>query len=85
MTDIRATRDEESVPVGYRKYAPPDIRRARARAAVSASKGTGDILPREIYQIAEVPVPPEATDELQKAPLKRMHWWSRKKEYRPFY
>lgn len=63
----------------------PRVRRARARAAVSASKGTGDILPREIYEIAEVPVPPEATDELQKAPLKRKHWWSRKLEYRPLY
>ena len=52
---------------------------------MSASKGTGDILPREIYEIAEVDVPPEATDELQRAPLKRKHWWSRKLEYRPLY
>jgi len=53
---------------------------------VSASKGTGDILPREIYEIAEVDVPPEATDEIQRAPEKKKHWWSRKPEprYIPF-
>ena len=69
---------------GERKESPR-VRRARARAAVSASKGTGDILPREIYEIAEVDVPPEATDEIQGAPEKK-HWWSRKPEprYIPF-
>ena len=70
---------------GERKESPR-VRRARARAAVSASKGTGDILPREIYEIAEVDVPPEATDEIQRAPEKKKHWWSRKSEprYIPF-
>jgi hypothetical protein len=53
--------------------------------AGGTSKGTGDILLREIYEIAGVDVPPEATDELQRAPLKRKHWWSRKLEYRPSY
>lgn len=70
---------------GERKESPR-VRRARARAAVSASKGTGDILPREIYEIAEVDVPPEATDEIQRASEKKKHWWSRKPEprYIPF-
>lgn len=43
----------------------PRVARARARAAVSASLKTGDILPRRVYQIAELEVPPNATDELQ--------------------
>lgn len=38
---------------------------AAARAAVSASKKTGDILPRRVYQLAGVKAPGEATDRLQ--------------------
>lgn len=44
----------------------PRVARARARAAVTASRKTGDILPRTIYESAGVDVPVEATDELQR-------------------
>lgn len=44
----------------------PAQRKTRARIVVSASKKTGDILPRAIYQSAGVDVPAEATDELQR-------------------
>lgn len=54
----------------------PRVRRARARAIVSHSRGTNRVLPRRIYEDAEVDVPPEATDELQIVPRKR-HWWQR--------
>ena len=37
---------------------------------VTASKKTGDILPRHIYERAGAPVPHTATDELQRAE----HW-----------
>jgi hypothetical protein len=44
------------------------VRRAAARTAVSASRRTGDILPRLAYELAGVPVPDNATDELQPNP-----------------
>lgn len=48
-------------------------RQDRARVIVTASKKTGDILPRHIYERAGAPVPPHtATDELQRAE----HWLS---------
>lgn len=64
----------------------PRVLRAKAQAAVSGSKITGDILPRYVYELAEEPVPPGATDKLQKGTpppedkslrgrLKR--WWRR--------
>lgn len=42
-----------------------EVRRA-ARIGVKASKHTGNILPRRMYELAGVPVPPGATDQLQK-------------------
>ena len=45
-------------------------RQDRARVIVKASKKTGDILPRHIYERAGAPVPHTATDELQRAE----HW-----------
>ena len=45
-------------------------RQDRARVIVTASKKTGDILPRHIYERAGAPVPHNATDELQRAE----HW-----------
>lgn len=42
-----------------------EVRRA-ARIGVKASKRTGNILPRRMYELAGVPVPPDATDQLQK-------------------
>lgn len=44
----------------------PAQRKTRARIVVSASKKTGDILPRAIYEFAGVDIPAEATDELQR-------------------
>lgn len=44
----------------------PRVLRAKAQAAVSGSKITGDILPRYVYELAEEPVPPGATDKLQR-------------------
>jgi len=44
----------------------PAQRKTRARIVVSASKKTGDIPPRAIYDLAGVDVPAEATDELQR-------------------
>lgn len=42
-------------------------RQTRARVAVKASKRTGDVLPRRIYQLAGVEVPDNATDRTQRA------------------
>lgn len=44
------------------------IRKAAAHTAVEASKYTGDILPRIAYELAGVPVPEDATVELQPNP-----------------
>ena len=44
------------------------VRRAAARTAISASKRTGDILPRIAYELAGVPIPDNATDKLQVNP-----------------
>ena len=85
MTDRAAAQRGSAMSDDGERKESPRVRRARARAAVSASKGTGDILPREIYEIAEVDVPPEATDEIQRAPEKKKHWWSRKPEQRRLY
>lgn len=49
-----------------RSHLTPAQRKARARIVVSASKKTGDILPRAIYEFAGVDVPVEATGELQR-------------------
>jgi hypothetical protein len=87
MTEKTPIRSEVPVITGNdHSDVSPDVRRARARAAVWASEGTGDILPRKIYEIAEVEVPSEATDEVQRAPEKKKHWWSRRPErrYIPF-
>lgn len=51
MTHIQLTKEQQ---------------KTRARIVVNASKKTGDILPRKIYEFADVDVPPEATDELQR-------------------
>lgn len=37
-----------------------------ARIGVMASKRTGNILPRRMYELAGMPVPPGATNELQR-------------------
>jgi hypothetical protein len=42
-------------------------RQDRARVAVKASKRTGDILPRRIYQLAGTKIPENATDRTQRA------------------
>lgn len=42
-------------------------RQDRARIAVKASKRTGDVLPRRIYQLAGTEVPDNATDRTQRA------------------
>ena len=44
----------------------PTQRKTRARIVINASKKTGDILPRAIYEFAGVDVPAEATDDLQR-------------------
>jgi hypothetical protein len=44
------------------------VRRAAARTAATASRNTGDILPRRIYELAGVPAPDNATDEIQENP-----------------
>lgn len=44
----------------------PRVVRARARAAVTASHKTGDILPRALYVAAGVTPPDNATDVLQR-------------------
>ena len=44
----------------------PRVARARARAAVAASKKTGDILPRSTYKLAGVPPAAHATDPIQR-------------------
>lgn len=44
------------------------VRRAAAQTAVTASRYTGDILPRRIYELAGYPVPDNATDEIQENP-----------------
>jgi hypothetical protein len=44
------------------------VRRAAARTAVTASRYTGDILPRWTYELAGYPVPDNATDEIQENP-----------------
>lgn len=44
------------------------VRRAAAQTAVTASRNTGDILPRRIYKLAGVPAPDNATDEIQENP-----------------
>lgn len=44
------------------------VRRAAAQTAVTASRYTGDILPRRIYELAGYPVPDNATDEVQENP-----------------
>lgn len=41
-------------------------RQDRARVIVKASKKTGDILPRRIYELAGAEVPSKATNELQR-------------------
>lgn len=43
----------------------PRVQKARATLLVTIAEQRGDILPRFIYEQAEVDVPPEATDELQ--------------------
>lgn len=45
----------------------PSQRRERARLAIMASKCTGDILPRLIYETAGVTPPANATDEVQRS------------------
>lgn len=42
-----------------------DVRRA-AQIGVKASMRTGNILPRRMYELAGIPAPLGATDELQK-------------------
>lgn len=44
------------------------VRRAAARTAVTASRCTGDILLRRIYELAGYPVPENATDQIQENP-----------------
>lgn len=46
------------------------VRRAAARTAVTANKRLNNILPREVYELAGVPVPPDATDEFQRNPAR---------------
>lgn len=41
-------------------------RREMASIAVKASKSTGDVLPRAIYELAGVDVPANATDQTQR-------------------
>lgn len=48
------------------------VRKSAAKAAVSASRGTGDVLPRWVYELAEQPVPDNATDDLQRRPGKEV-------------
>lgn len=57
MTDLSKAEREELA-----------VRRAAARTAISASKRTGDILPRIAYELAGVPIPENATDKLQVNP-----------------
>ncbi|MGX7904910.1 hypothetical protein ACVNSK_01450 [Corynebacterium propinquum] len=47
----------------------PRVRQTIAEVAVEGTKFTGEILPRYVYELAGAPVPPEATDELQKLPM----------------
>lgn len=49
----------------------PRVARARARAAVAASKKTGDILPRSTYKLAGVPPARNATDRIQRKAANR--------------
>lgn len=49
------------------------VRQARAQAIMNDTD-KNEILPRWVYEDAGVEVPPNATDELQRAPKKR-HWW----------
>lgn len=42
------------------------VRQLRARAAITASRRTGDILPRKMYELAGEPVPEQATDRLRR-------------------
>jgi len=56
------------------------VRRARARAAVAASKRTGTLLPRSVYERAGARVPEGASNELQRQvriPRRRRRWWQR--------
>ena len=41
------------------------LRRKAARIAVDASRKTDDTLPRRLYELACVPAPEHATEELQ--------------------
>lgn len=41
------------------------LRRKVARLVVKASRKTGDTLPRHIYELAGVPAPEHATEDLQ--------------------
>lgn len=52
----------------------PAVRRAAARTAVTAAKETGAVLPRRIYELAGMPVPDNATDELQRTPPENAVW-----------
>jgi hypothetical protein len=52
------------------------VRRAAAKAAVSAGTGTGDILPGWIYGLAGKPVPEGATDEVQRNPDRDGYGWT---------
>lgn len=51
----------------------PAQRKTRARIVVNASKKTGDILPRAIYEFAGVNVPTDATDKLQRRDDRKRH------------
>ena len=54
------------------------VRRARARTAVAASKRTGTLLPRSVYERAGSRVPEGASNELQRrVRMPRRRWWQR--------
>lgn len=63
-TTVRDHRQESAVPKVQRTLKQ---RQDRARIAVKASKRTGDVLPRRIYQLAGTEVPDNATDRTQRA------------------
>ena len=64
----------------------PRVRQTIAEVAVEGTKFTGEIRPRYVYELAGAPVPPEATDELQRGTstpadtsigTKLKQWWRR--------
>lgn len=56
----------EELVMTVKNSSSPRVVRARARAAVTASHKTGDILPRALYVAAGVTPPENATDVLQR-------------------